>query len=175
MNVEQVLGKLLHCDNLSPLLKKKAPKAWLRLLYSPHQAFIHLDKILLSLLFSRGLTVPAVSVSPCLKMLQLLNHLHSLFMESLQHVHVSLLLRSPHSTPDVASPGLHSGAEVTSLDLLEMFLLVQGGCRLSLPLQPIVVLPPTKTPKFFSAELLSSQLVTSVYWCLGLSLVVQLP
>lgn len=87
---------------------------------------------------------------------------------------------------DVASPGLCRGAEVTSLGFLAMLLLMQGGCLLyllwghmtvhsCLTIHQDLVLPFTKTPRSFSAELLSSQLVTSVYWWLGLFLIVELP
>lgn len=130
--------------------------------------------------FSRGLTASALSASPCLKMLQLLNHLHSLSMESLRHVHVSSTEEpsTGHSTPDLASPGLCNGQRSPPLTFWQHFCSckeVIGFLYHDDTCQLIVVLPSTKTLKSFSTELLSSQLVTSVYWCLGLFLIVQLP
>lgn len=128
VSVEHVLGKVLHCDSLCPIAQETPPKNWLHLLHSPHLEFIHLDKILLSLLISRGLAVPAVSASPCLKMLQLLNHLHSLFTECLQHVHISLLLS--RALNKYSSCGLTRAVQWGKghlLYLLTTLLLRQGG------------------------------------------------
>lgn len=54
----------------------------------PHQIFIYTEKIPLSILSSQG--------SPSTwQMLQVLHHLHGPLLDSLQHVHLSLVLRSP--------------------------------------------------------------------------------
>ena len=69
-------------------------KAWLSLLYFPAQISTHMDKIPLSLLFSR-LSQPL----PISKMLQSLRHLCGPALDLLQYVHVSPALGSPALDP----------------------------------------------------------------------------
>lgn len=97
------------------------------------------------------------------KMLQLLNHLCG---PSLDCPGRSCLSCTEEPWTGHSTPGADERAKMTFLDLLAMNFLMQGTVGLLCWL--IVSLLSTKTLKPFSEELLSSQLVTTVYWCLGL-------
>lgn len=99
-------------------------------------------------------------------MLQSLHHLHSPLLDSLQYVHVSYVLGNPELEPallGVDSPVLSRGEGSSAFTCWQCF----ARCRLRTPLalfagrmcsRLMLKMVTTRTPKSFSAKLLSSWL-----------------
>jgi len=70
-----------------------------------HPILIYMDEIPLCLLFSRLNSPSSLSLSPWEEMLLSLNHLNCPFLDSLQYIHVSLVLESPDLDTALTSAG----------------------------------------------------------------------
>ena len=128
-----------------------------------------MGKILLSLLCSRLNSLSSFSLSSCVRCFSLLI-IFLAFWWTCSHMSFSLLLRSAELnlalqlcvTRDKLSRRIISLNLKQSRTLLDIFSARAYSWH-------IVSLLSTRTPRSLSAELLSGQLASSLYWCLGYS------